>query len=150
MKLFLLVGLLEYIIFQKFLKHNPFINAKKIISINGTPEIIGNFGIGKKVLNLTIDNMNIENLKKFYFNIGYNTVLSNESIDDVIFELIHLRDHYTPQDNFISKAIISKNDVIIKTKNQINYFTKKNIEIKMITGGHYPFDTLLSWKDIIS
>lgn len=133
----------------EFLNKNKDIIYEEVISINGTPEIIGKNGIPEKVYNLTLKHMNEENLEKFYINMDYKLMTKSKKIDELIYELQYLKDNYSPQENKVSKAIISINDKIIKSKNQNKYYELKGIEIKKVDGGHYIFSQLKSWEDIL-
>ncbi|MFA6708457.1 MAG: pimeloyl-ACP methyl esterase BioG family protein [Fusobacterium sp.] len=133
----------------KFLNKNKDISYQEVISINGTPEIIGKNGIPEKVYDLTLKHMNEENLEKFYINMDYKLMTKSKKIDELIYELQYLKDNYNPQENKVSKAIVSINDKIIKSKNQNKYYESKGVEIKKIDGGHYIFSQLKSWEDIL-
>jgi len=133
----------------KFLNKNKDISYEDVIAINGTPEIIGKNGIPEKVYNLTLKHMNEENLEKFYINMDYKFMTKSKKIDELIYELQYLKDNYSPQENKVSKAIISINDKIIKSKNQNKYYESKDVEIKKVDGGHYIFSQLKSWEDIL-
>ncbi|MFK4785392.1 pimeloyl-ACP methyl esterase BioG family protein [Fusobacterium sp. MFO224] len=133
----------------KFLNDNSDIEYKKVIAINGTPEIIGKYGIMEKIYNLTLKGMNEENLEKFYINMDCELRPQNKDIEDLIYELRYLRENYIPQENKITKGIVSTNDKIIKSKNQIKYYESKDIDLKKVDGGHYIFPQLNSWEDII-
>jgi len=133
----------------KFLNDNLDIYYQEVIAINGTPEIIGKYGIMEKVYNLTLKGMDEENLEKFYINMDCKLRPKDKKIKDLIYELEYLKENYIPQENKVSKAIIGLNDKIIKSKNQIKYYKSKSVEIKQIDGGHYIFPQLKSWEDII-
>lgn len=133
----------------EFLNKNKDISYQEVIAINGTPEIIGKNGIPEKVYNLTLKHMNEENLEKFYINMDYKFMTKSKKIDELIYELQYLKDNYSPQENKVSKAIISINDKIIKSKNQNKYYESKDVEIKKVDGGHYIFSQLKSWEDIL-
>lgn len=133
----------------RFLNDNSDIEYKNVIAINGTPEIIGKYGIMEKVYNLTLKGMNEENLEKFYINMDCELRPQNKDIEDLIYELRYLRENYIPQENKITKGIVSTNDKIIKSKNQIKYYESKDIDLKKVDGGHYIFPQLNSWEDII-
>lgn len=135
---------------SKFLNENE-IKCSQVISINGTPEIIGTNGIGEKIFDVTLKKMNRENLKKFYKNIGFiSDDIHNKNIDFLIEELKTLKEDYAPQKNFISKAIIGKFDKTIPYKNQKRYYQDKKTKIIEIDINHYPFKWFDSWKKIIN
>ena len=135
---------------SKFLS-NTEIKYSQVIAINGTPEIIGKNGIGERVFDLTLRNMNEENLKKFYENINFiSDDIHNKNIISLINELKYLKDNYSPQKNFISKAIIGIEDKTIPYKNQKKYYKEKGTKIIEISASHYPFDYFDSWEKIIN
>lgn len=135
---------------SKFLASNE-IKFSQAIAINGTPEIIGKNGIGVRVFDRTLESMSEENLKKFYKNINFiSDNIHNKNINSLIKELKFLKDDYSPQKNFISKAIIGINDKTIPAKNQKRYYQKKDIKIVEIDIGHYPFYYFNSWEKIIN
>lgn len=133
----------------KFLNENKEILFDNAISINGTPKILGEDGIKEKIFNITLENMNFENLGKFYNNMNCDLNFKNKNIKKLIEELKYLKKNYEAQDNIISKAIIGEKDKIIKSKIQVNYYKENKIIIKKIDGGHYIFKELKSWEDII-
>lgn len=133
----------------KFLNENEDINYNNVIAINGTPEIIGKNGIIKKVYDLTLNNMNKENLDKFYKNMECKLRPKNKNMQELIYELEYLKENYIPQKNKVLKAIIGINDKIIRSKNQNKYYEENGAEIKKIDGGHYVFPQLKNWEDII-
>ncbi|NME35614.1 MULTISPECIES: pimeloyl-ACP methyl esterase BioG family protein [Fusobacterium] len=135
---------------SKFLSENSQIKYKKIISINGTPEIIGKFGIEEKIYNLTLRNMDEKNIEKFYINIGYKSKSNEKNIENLIEELKYLKENYRPQNNYISTAIIGEKDITIPTKNQIKFYEKEKTNIIKLPISHFPFYYLDSWEKIIN
>ena len=47
------------------------------------------------------------------------------------------------------KAIISDNDRIVPTKNQLNFWQNKNTKIQQINSTHCPFEIYSSWIELI-
>lgn len=135
---------------SKFLSENSQIKYKKIISINGTPEIIGKFGIEERIYNLTLKNMDEKNIEKFYINIGYKSKSNEKNIENLIEELKYLKENYRPQNNYISTAIIGEKDITIPTKNQIKFYEKEKTNIIKLPISHFPFYYLDSWEKIIN
>ncbi|MDR1013214.1 MAG: DUF452 family protein [Lactobacillales bacterium] len=127
------------------------LSFEKVIAINGTPEIIGKYGISKKIFQTTYHNLSESTLKIFFKNMGVNQTFkrSNKSIAKLKVELKNLYDNYYPQPNFFTTALISENDRIIPAKRQKKYFQPKNTKIKKICGEHFAFTTLKDWREII-
>lgn len=128
---------------NKFLKLNKEFQKFKSIAINGTPELIGKYGISSKMINFTLNNLDEISLEKFYKNMGnldnFNKPI--KSINDLKDELKFFIDNYTPIDNYFKYSILSKNDKIINTENQKCYWNKKEILMKEVESGHFPFLT---------
>lgn len=129
-------------------------NRDKIISIaiNGTPHPIGIFGINEKIFNYTLENLNLESLKKFYKNMGTSfDELSPKNISLIKLknELLEIKNCTSFENKKIDFAIIGKKDRIIPYKNQKLYFQKNNIPIIELDIEHYPFYNFKSWRDII-
>ncbi|MGL5581653.1 MAG: pimeloyl-ACP methyl esterase BioG family protein [Cetobacterium sp.] len=131
---------------NKFLEENPSYRSYETIGINGTPHMIGERGISKKMLEYTLENLTEESLERFYKNIG---ILDNKNISifdgkkaisELKIELLDFIDNYIERENYIKKAIISKNDRIIKFKNQKKYFTENGSLIYEIDGEHFIFN----------
>lgn len=133
---------------SKFLNLSRGIEYNKIISINGTPEIIGNNGIPENIFYSTLKNMNEENFKKFQKNSGLKIEIKKD-INLLIEELKKLKEDYLPQENFISIAIIGKKDRIVPWKNQKKYYKKTNAKVVEIPIEHNPFNYFNSWEEIL-
>lgn len=52
------------------------IKCKKIISLNGSPEMIGKNGISQGVFDLTLNTLTPDTLQKFYGNMGIDSTFS--------------------------------------------------------------------------
>ncbi len=133
---------------SKFINLNQEIEYHKIISINGTPEIIGNKGIPENIFYSTFENINEENLKRFYKNSGLNIKIKKD-INILKGELKKLKEEYSPQKNFILIAIIGKKDKIVPFKNQKRYYEETNTKIIELKIEHNPFDYFNSWEEIL-
>lgn len=133
---------------SKFINLNREIRYNRIISINGTPEIIGKNGIPENIFCYTLKNMNKENLKKFQKNSGLKTEIKKD-ISILIEELKKLKEIYSSQKNFISIAIIGEKDRIVPWKNQKRYYEKTNTKIVEIPIEHNPFNYFNSWEEIL-
>lgn len=129
-------------------------NKKNFISIaiNGTPFPIGKFGINEKIFNSTLENLNLENLKRFYKNMGasFESISpQNISLTKLKEELLEIKKFNLSDIEKINYAIIGKKDRIIPYKNQYLYFKKNDIPIIELDIDHYPFYDLKNWRDII-
>ena len=122
------------------------------IAINGTPELIGENGIKKNMIQYTYDNLTLESLDKFYENMELPELLMKREINfqEIKEELKYFIDNYKISENRFHKAIIFKNDRIIPFKNQKRYFEINNVEIEEISGGHYPFNELKTFEKIVN
>ena len=125
----------------------------KKIAINGTNKIIDdNFGIPKKIYNLTVKFFNETSCDKFIKNI-FNGNINSEikitnTIEELKEELISIQNIKTQNETIFDKAIISKEDIIIPTKNQIAYWQDKT-KLEIIDSAHYPFKNYTSWKELL-
>lgn len=131
---------------------NEFGNIKKYIAINGTPKPIDDeYGIPTRVYKLTVRGFNQSSCQKFMERMFDNTPpidkFSNRSLDSQKEELQNLMG---VEGRYISfdKVIISDNDKIIPTKNQLNYW-KNPVIINKIEGGHCPFFKFSKWSEIL-
>lgn len=135
---------------SRYLNKNN-IKLDKIISINGVPETIGEFGIPERIFEATLKNLTPETLKEFYSNIGIDSesLFSNKDFQSIKEELQYFKDNYSPEKNSFTKAFIGKKDKIIPTLRQKKYYDNHNTEIAIIQCPHYPFNFFKSWSDII-
>lgn len=118
-------------------------------AINGTPKPIdNNFGIPERIYNLTIKGFNENGAKRFIQNMfdeECELPKVNRDIENQKSELSALL-NYSANTNFkYSKILISDNDKIIPTKNQIAYW---NLEPNL-HGGHCPFLQFEKWEDLL-
>ena len=126
----------------------------KKIAINGTNKVIDDdFGIPKKIYKVTVKFLNADSLDKFIKNMFDGGKLNpnitiTRSLEELKDELISIQNIKLDDELKFDKAIISSNDRIITTKNQLNFWQNK-AEYKLINSTHCPFDTLNSWRDII-
>ncbi|WP_130890973.1 MULTISPECIES: pimeloyl-ACP methyl esterase BioG family protein [Fusobacterium] len=134
----------------KYLTENN-IKCKKVISLNGSPEMIGKNGISEGVFNLTLDTLTPDTLLKFYGNMGIDDTFSpsKKNFQDIKDELQYFKDHYVPQKNVFTHAFIGKKDKIIPVSRQKKYFETNETAFTEITCGHYPFSAIKSWDILI-
>lgn len=131
------------------------------IAVNGTLSPIDDkFGIPKKAFSLTLKNVQKSLESKFYQNLfsnddeflRYSKTPVERSIESRVLELNSLYNvinkHNINLDNFYDKVLISQNDNIILTKNQLNFWTNK-AEIVLLDSGHFPYYNFKSWNEIL-
>lgn len=126
-----------------------FNGIKKYIAINGTPKAIDDkYGIPERIYKLTVRGFNETSCQKFmermFATTPTITTFSNRSFESQKEELENLMGIEGRIVSF-DKQIVSDNDNIIPTKNQLNYW--KNPEI--IKSGHCPFFDYKSWLEIL-
>lgn len=124
---------------------------ENVISINGVPETIGDYGIPIKIFYNTLENLTPEKLIEFYSNMEASIEFSpsNKSFKEIREELQYFSDNYKALRNVFTKAFIGRKDKIIPALRQKRYYTEAGIPIEFLKCGHYPFGIIKSWKEII-
>lgn len=124
---------------------------KKIVALNGNGEIIGKYGITPKIFEFTLSTLTPESLLKFYKNmeIDDSFKIPQREFESIKYELEYFKRNYTPLENIFTEIIIGKRDKIVLGARQKKYCEEKNIEYKEVDIGHYPFDSIKSWEEII-
>ena len=130
------------------------------VAINGTLSPIDEFsGISPSVYQATIDNLSEITKKKFDRRMftaldEYNQFLSGRpkrTIESQKLELISIKQRYINSNeayNPYNAVIISNNDKIFTTQNQINYW-KSIISPILIESGHFPYYNYTNWEEIL-
>lgn len=118
-------------------------------AINGTLKPIDNkFGIPQKIYDLTIKGFNEKGAQRFIksmFNENIKLPQISRDIENQKSELSALK-NYTANSNFkYNRIILSDNDKIIPTKNQIAFW---RIEPN-ISSGHCPFMLFKKWEELL-
>lgn len=139
----------SYYLSKYILENN--LKFKRVISINGTPETIGNYGITPKIFEFTLNTLTPDSLLKFYKNMGIdeNFILPNKNFEDIKKELEFFKLNYIPLKNIFTEVIIGTHDKIIPAMRIKKYFTEKNIAIFEIDAPHFIFSKIKSWSDIL-
>ena len=139
---------------------------KQKIAINGTPfPIDDEFGIPQKPFLLTLRHAKTGLEGKFYQNIfnqteefeKYMKTPVERTIENRVEELHSLYDKIKKEKEILKqvqddamayydKAIVSSNDKIIPTKNQLNFWQNK---AEIIESGHFLFYNFKSWNEIL-
>ena len=131
----------------------------KKIAINGTPYPVDDeFGIPQKPFLLTLKHAKTGLEGKFYQNLfdktedyeQYTKTPVERTIENRVEELKNLYERIkeTPKvyESYYDLAIVSSNDKIIPTKNQINFWQNK---AKTIESGHFPYYNFKNWTEIL-
>ncbi len=118
-------------------------------AINGTLKPINNeFGIPQRIYDLTIKGFNEKGAQRFIesmFNQEIELPKINRDIENQKKELLALK-NYNANANFkYNRIILSDNDKIIPTKNQIAFW---NIQPN-ISAGHCSFMIFKSWEELL-
>lgn len=131
-----------------------FDSFNKKIAINGTNCIVSNkFGIPEKMYKITLNYLNSENLEKFKNNMFAFGTLNPEvtitrDINELKEELISIQNLKISDEIKFDKVIISNDDRIIPTKNQINFWQNK-VDYEIINSTHCPFKMYRAWHEIL-
>ena len=133
---------------------NTFNNFDYKVAINGTNKIVDDdFGIPEKIYKITAKFLNEDSLDKFIKNMFKGGKLNPEititrSIGELREELFEIQKKSFSSEIKFDKAIISNDDRIIPTKNQLNFW-KNKAEIDLIESTHCPFKNYSNWQDFI-
>ncbi len=134
--------------------YNIFNNFDKKIAINGTTKVIDdNFGIPEKIYKITVKFLNEDSLDKFIKNMFKGGSLNPEititrTLAELKEELIEIQKMSFENEIDFNKAIISNDDRIIPTKNQLNFWQNKT-NISLIDSTHCPFQNYSSWQELL-
>lgn len=126
----------------------------KKIAINGTTKIIDDdFGIPKKIYNVTVRLLNQDSCDKFIKNMFDGGKLNpnitiTRSLKELKEELISIQKINLDEELVFDLVLISDDDRIIPTKNQVNFWQDK-AEIKLIGSTHCPFEKFKNWSDLV-
>lgn len=144
-------------VYTAYKLRNQLPKFSKKIAINGTVYPVDNeYGIPEKPFLLTLKHVKTGLEGKFYQNIfntkeefeKYSKTQVERSIENRAEELKSLYTNIQSEDydNFYDFSLISNNDKIIPTKNQINFWQKN---YKLLESGHFPYYNFKSWEEIL-
>lgn len=124
---------------------------KKVVAINGNGEVIGKNGINPKMFEYTLSTLTPENLLKFYKNMGIESEFKKplKRFEEIKDELEYFKANYLSLENVFTEMIIGKDDRIIPSLKQKRYCEERGILYKELDMGHYPFDIIRSWEEIV-
>ena len=125
------------------------LDYKSRIAINGTLKPIDDkYGIPSKIYNLTLKGFSPIGAQKFIKNMfkeNYDLPKINRDFEGQKTELEALT-HYKANMNFkYDKVLISSEDKIIPTKNQVKFWNMK----PNIDSGHAPFNNFTKWSELL-
>ncbi len=126
----------------------------KKIAMNGTTKIIDNeFGIPEKIYKVTVKFLNEDSCDKFIKNMFDNGKLNpnitiSRTLEELKEELISIQKLTLNEELKFDLAIISDNDRIVPTKNQINFWKDKT-KIMSISSTHCPFEKFKKWSELL-
>ncbi len=125
----------------------------KKVAINGTGSIIdNNFGIPRRIYDITIKLFDETSLLKFINNMfdgqKPDNITITRSFEELKQELISIKNLEIEDKIIFDRAIISNEDKIVPTKNQIAYFTQKNTPYQLVQSGHCPFQRYEGWQEL--
>lgn len=135
---------------SKFLLENKNLNCVSI-AINGVPYVIGEYGISLKMFKLTLETLSLDNLKKFYFNMGLPLNLFDESPDlkRLGLELKDILQNPVDRHHSFDRVFLGTLDRIIPYSKQLKFYQKEASTITTLQCNHYPFEAFKNWRDII-
>lgn len=131
-----------------------FDNFDKKIAINGTTKIIDdNFGIPKRIYQITVKLLNEDSCDKFIKNMFDNGKLNpnikiTRTLKELKEELIAIQKIKLKEELAFDLAIISNEDKIVPSKNQLTFWQNK-AKIKQINSTHCPFEKYQSWMELL-
>ena len=130
-----------------------FENFDKKIAINGTQKMIDDeFGIPKRIYNLTLCRFSEAGKEKFVKNMFNDnlehSIKPKRSLGALRQELESLNNLVINDFLKFDKAIISTEDKIVPSKNQINYWLNKT-STELLSSAHYPFNHFKEWKELL-
>lgn len=128
--------------------------AKSYIAVCGTPLPVNNdYGIPEKIYNMTIRGFNELSSKKFISRMFTEKTIpetvTKRTLDSQKSELIQLLKYQANDSVKFDKVIVAEKDIIIPTKNQLNYWNKTDTDITFIHSGHCPFLLYNKWAELV-
>ncbi len=126
----------------------------KKIAINGTTKMIDNdFGIPPRIYKVTTKYLNEDSRDKFIKNMFKNGSLNpnikiTRNLEELKEELIAIEGIKIDKELVFDKALISLDDRIVPSENQIRFWSNKT-KIEKINSTHCPFDNYDSWCQLL-
>ena len=127
-----------------------FENVKSSTAICGTPFAVDDeYGIPTRIYNLTIKGFSEKSSDKFMNRMFLSKPeidkFSNRTFESKLSELKQLLTYKPNTDFKYTKSIVADTDIIIPTKNQLNYWKAPEI----IHSGHCPFYLYTKWSELL-
>jgi len=139
--------------------HSVASKFKAAIAINGTLRPIDDqFGIPENVVQATFDNLDEKQRLKFYYRMCRDRGLhrlflenqpmrSIENQKDELAALLENTRNHSSEKSMYDCAIVSERDLVMPTKNQLNYWPEKMVH--RVDGSHFLFYDFSSWDGIL-
>lgn len=140
-------------------------NPTKAVAINGTPlPMHDEYGIPNDIFRGTLEGLDDANRARFNRRMCggksllavYNSFAARTT-DELRQELygtyLQVRDlaDDTPPQLTWSEAVVASKDLVVPTSNQIHYWERHHVPIRMLQGvGHYPLMEFSSWEEVFS
>jgi biotin synthesis protein BioG len=130
------------------------------LAINGTLcPIDEQYGIPKDIIRSTLDNFGEKQRLKFYNRMCRDRVLSRQFLEnqpqrnienqkEELAALLKSAKCYPDEISIYKKVFVSRNDLIMPTKNQLYYWKKGNVY--QTEGSHFLFYAYNCWDDIVA
>ena len=139
---------------------NPFADELgEAVAINGTLcPIDDQSGIPEDIVQATLVNLDEKQRLKFYYRMCrdrdlYRRFLKNQpqrSVENQRSELaalLKVTKNYLGEKSIYDSALVSEQDLIVPTNNQLNYWPEKMVH--RVDGSHFLFDDYNSWDEIV-
>ncbi len=128
--------------------------AETYVAICGTPFPINNdYGIPEKIYNMTIKGFSELSSKKFvsrmFIDGNIPKIVTERSLESQKSELIQLLKYQAKDSIKFDKVVVAEKDIIIPTKNQLNYWSKTDAYITYTPSGHCPFLLYNKWAELV-
>lgn len=128
--------------------------AESITAVCGTPyPIHDEYGIPTKIYDLTINGFNEKSSEKFvkrmFLGKDVPDVITKRSLESQKSELIKLKEYRFENNLHFDKVIVPDKDVIIPTKNQMDFWKEHNVPVVVTPSGHCPFLLYNKWAELI-
>ena len=129
--------------------YEQFKDFNKKIALSGTSKMIDDdYGIARKIYDFTIKHLKPDDFIKLMNPDNTNFCFSRTK-EELIEELIAIKNLKIENEIKFNKAIIPLKDRIVPPENQLNFWQKQNVELEKLNCAHYIFDCYSSWQEII-
>lgn len=121
------------------------------IGINGTPQIIGSYGITPKMYAYTLKNLTPVSRRLFFKNMGVTEDFVEPHVSLSVAKEAMIEFQQMPIfPNQIKFYILGTKDRIIPFFRQEKYVKKYELPYKSIEAPHYPFKKFRAWQEMVA